>query len=249
MDSNYLQWLRDVAQGASNAAAGNVSGPVDLIAAGLRKVGVPVGSAPVGGSEWMRSKGFTQPPRNPLLGLVGETLGLSAPIAAAAKAPQIANALNRVAENAAVKPTFRSAQRGGVNLGGAVTEPELAQRIADEIAKIRDPHIGLRVLPPEQAEAAVGDALPHSYRWADGDMTDELLNGASTVGLGEGTLEDIAKALRLAGVFRNGPNGYYYGPKLAIVGGKGMEYGEDVGEAVLHQPTVRALFDNPRWQK
>ena len=40
--------LLDVLQGASNAAAQQVSGNVDLIAAALRAMGVPVGEAPVG---------------------------------------------------------------------------------------------------------------------------------------------------------------------------------------------------------
>lgn len=84
--------LFDFLQGASNAAASNVSGPVDLIAWGLRKAGLPV-NKPVLGSEWMAEQGLTRKPQNQVAGLLGEAAGLSAPIAAAAKAPQIAAGL------------------------------------------------------------------------------------------------------------------------------------------------------------
>lgn len=84
--------LLDFFQGASNAAAGNVSGPVDAIAWALRKAGVPVGDAPMGGSQWMAQMGLTRP-ANGYAGLLGEAAGLSMPIVAAAKAPQIARGL------------------------------------------------------------------------------------------------------------------------------------------------------------
>ncbi len=80
-------------QGASNAAASNISAPVDLISWGLRKAGVPVPQNVVGGSQWMQDKGFTAPVEQSAASLAGETVGLTAPIAAAAKAPQIAAGL------------------------------------------------------------------------------------------------------------------------------------------------------------
>lgn len=82
-------------QGASNAAASNVSGPVDLLAWALRKAGVPVPSNAFGGSEWMRQQGLTAEPTNKLAGMLGEGVGLAAPFAIAAKAPQIAGAMNK----------------------------------------------------------------------------------------------------------------------------------------------------------
>ena len=51
---DILGYGRDVAQGASNSIAGNVSAPVDGLAWLLRKAGVPMPSNPVGGSDWMR---------------------------------------------------------------------------------------------------------------------------------------------------------------------------------------------------
>src|SRR6185369_5582589 len=111
---------KDVAQGASNAVAGNVSWPVDLISAGLRKVGLGdvIGSAPVGGSEWMAQKGLTRQPTNALAGMAGETLGMAGPMVAAAKAPQIANGLVKMGENA-LAPATMNPQRGAIVYHGS----------------------------------------------------------------------------------------------------------------------------------
>lgn len=83
----------DVLRGANNEIAGTVSGPVDLIAAGLNKIGVPVGSEPIGGSAWMARQGLTTPVTNQAAGLLGQVVGLGAPVALAAKAPQVAGGL------------------------------------------------------------------------------------------------------------------------------------------------------------
>ena len=85
--------LRDFFQGASNSIASNVSAPVDGIAWLLRKAGVPVPPNPMGGSDWMAEKGLTQQPQNRTAGLLGEFAGMTAPMVAAAKAPQIAKGL------------------------------------------------------------------------------------------------------------------------------------------------------------
>ncbi|MEY4636516.1 MAG: hypothetical protein RJA55_2314 [Acidobacteriota bacterium] len=51
--------LLDFLQSASNAAASNVSAPVDVIAWILGKAGFPV-QEPVGGSDWMKRQGLTR---------------------------------------------------------------------------------------------------------------------------------------------------------------------------------------------
>jgi hypothetical protein len=81
--------IRDILQSASNTAASNVSAPVDALAWALRKLGLDVGQ-PVGGSDWMAQRGLTKPVEPGWAQVVGDTLGLSAPIMAAAKAPEIA---------------------------------------------------------------------------------------------------------------------------------------------------------------
>ena len=55
------QALRDTTQGASNAVASNVSAPVDLLAAALRKAGLPIPENAVGGGAWMQEQGLTVP--------------------------------------------------------------------------------------------------------------------------------------------------------------------------------------------
>ncbi len=85
--------LLDFIQGASNAAAGTVAGPVDLINMGLLSVGLPMPANPVGGSQWMRERGLMREPQNRVAGLLGEAAGNVLPIVAAAKAPQIAQGL------------------------------------------------------------------------------------------------------------------------------------------------------------
>lgn len=110
--SDLLGYGRDFAQGASNAAASNVSAPVDGLAWLLRKAGMNIQN-PVGGSDWMRAKGLTAEPQNRLAGLLGESVGGVAPMLAAAKAPQIAGGLLQAGENLAA-PRTMNPQTGAV---------------------------------------------------------------------------------------------------------------------------------------
>lgn len=133
MDRNALiRALRDTAQSASNAIASNVSGPVDLIAAGLRGVGLPIPQNAIGGSQWMAEKGLTAPVQQGVAQVIGDTIGLAGPALVANYAPQIARALNRGAQNLAAggAPALRG-QMGGVYMGGPRQEAlETAQRNA-----------------------------------------------------------------------------------------------------------------------
>ena len=88
-----LDQIRSGLQGASNSAAGNISAPVDALAWILRKGGLPIPKNPVGGSDWMAEQGLTATPQNYLAGLIGEGAGIAAPMAVAAKAPQVAGGL------------------------------------------------------------------------------------------------------------------------------------------------------------
>lgn len=85
--------LLDFLQSASNSVATNVSGPVDLIGAGLNRVGVPVGSEPVGGADWMKSKGLTRDVEQGPARVLGETAGLLGPALAAKLSPEMAQGL------------------------------------------------------------------------------------------------------------------------------------------------------------
>ena len=103
--------LLDFLQSASNAAASNVTGPVDGIAWLLRKAGIPVPDAPVGSSDWAKRHGLMRDVPQSAASVAGETVGLLSPMIAAAKAPQIAKGLLTMGENAAA-PTMLNRQRG-----------------------------------------------------------------------------------------------------------------------------------------
>lgn len=114
MNLNELKGLlTDFTQGASNAVASNVSGPVDLINSGLGYVGLPVSQKPFMGSAWMRERGLTADPQNKVAGLLGETAGMAGPILIANSAPKIASGLLTMAENAA-SPKTLNPQAGAI---------------------------------------------------------------------------------------------------------------------------------------
>jgi len=124
MDKKALiKALRDTAQSASNTIARGVSAPVDLIAAGLRKMGVPVPENALGGSRWMEDVGLTIPVQEGIPKTVGETFGMIFPMAATAKAPQIAAGANRAIENAMAPATLNTpgfaGQRGAILFHGS----------------------------------------------------------------------------------------------------------------------------------
>lgn len=160
--------LLDIAQGASNAAASTVSAPVDGIAWLLRKAGINV-PTPVGGSDWMAAQGLTKQPRNALMGAVGESLGVVAPMLAVAKAPQVANALIQ-AEDAAGRWAFSVGQRGADMTEAYMRRSGIMPSIIDTDAlKKRFPDVDFSVrqsddkafldriiVPKEQRNAGVG---------------------------------------------------------------------------------------------
>ena len=105
--------LLNFLQAASNEAAGTVAGPVDILAWLARKAGVPVGDAPVGGSDLMKRQGLMVDVPQSAASLAGSTVGLLAPVAAAAKAPQIAKGLLQAGDNLAAPRTLNP-QTGAV---------------------------------------------------------------------------------------------------------------------------------------
>lgn len=98
--------LLDFLQSASNAVAGNVTGPVDLITLALRKAGVPVPEDAVGTSAWAKGKGLVRDVEPGAARVAGETAGILGPMLAVHYAPQIARSLLKAAENAAAPRTL-----------------------------------------------------------------------------------------------------------------------------------------------
>ena len=164
MDRNALiKALRDTAQSASNTIASGLSGPVDLIAAGLRMGGLPIDN-PVGGSQWLEQRGLTRPVEQGVPQVIGETLGMVGPALVAAKAPQIASGLMRIGENAMAPRTLNAGtigkQRGALAWHGKETKNNLdadylqdlisSQRYIDRdivAKKIKEGDFDVRVTP------------------------------------------------------------------------------------------------------
>jgi hypothetical protein len=113
-----LSGLFDFFQSASNAVADNVAGPVDLINSGLGLFGLR-SKEPVGGSEWMKRWGLKRDVEMGGARLAGETAGLLSPTLLAAKAPQIAAAILKAEENAAIPQTL-SKQAGAIIRPGEI---------------------------------------------------------------------------------------------------------------------------------
>lgn len=90
-----IKALRDTAQSASNTAASTVSGPVDLVAGGLRKAGVPIPNDPIAGAQWMDDVGLTRKVDKGYPKAIGEAIGMIAPSVAAAKAAPVLQVSNR----------------------------------------------------------------------------------------------------------------------------------------------------------
>jgi len=87
-----LRNAKSFGQGASNSAASTVSGPVDMLAALLRKGGMTVNN-PVAGEQWMRENGLTAEPENKMAGQIGEGLGNAGAVLGFSKASEIARLL------------------------------------------------------------------------------------------------------------------------------------------------------------
>lgn len=132
--------LLDFLQSASNTAASNVSAPVDGLAWLLRKAGVPVGNAPIGGSDWMAQRGLTRPVDQSAASLAGETFGLLGPIGVAAKAPQIARGLLQGGENLAA-PQALSNQAGVIGYHGTMN-PDFNKFNLDNFGKTDEGWLG-----------------------------------------------------------------------------------------------------------
>lgn len=176
-------------QGASNSAASNLSAPVDGINWLLGKAGLPVSKAPVGGSDWLRQAGFTAEPKNANAGLLGESVGGVLPIVAAAKAPQIAAGMNRVAANAAA-PRSLHPQTGAINVKALQDAfPEIDFTLLQRGDKAT---LSKVVVPKEMRGSGRGSAfMGELTRLADDDAAKLALSPSSDFGGSKARLEQF----------------------------------------------------------
>jgi hypothetical protein len=98
-------------------------------------------------------------------------------------------------------------------------------------------HIGVRFT---DHEAAVGEELPHSYVWDDGEWTDETLSGASALEVRRG--ENVPKKVT-DNHSTPGHAAGYEGKHAYLIGAPDSNYGEDDGEIVMRHPKVIAILD------
>lgn len=105
----------------------------------------------------------------------------------------------------------------------------------------------LRVIPGEfKGAIKIGDTLPASKQWEDGNETDAKLDGTSAVrikGLDEKSILEALKNLGALG--KNGPNGFYFGDRIALVKGESIGSGEDVGESIIKDAEVVGVWEKP----
>lgn len=95
---------------------------------------------------------------------------------------------------------------------------------------------GLRVIPSGH-EVGPGDELPASYRWDDGDKTEEELDGTSTIGIrANGGIEGAIRRLK---------NNNYLGDQVALVFGDSAGAGEDPGEVLIRDAKVALVWRRP----
>lgn len=144
------------------------------------------------------------------------------------------------------KPGPNGEQRTGADQGNAAAA---AKQIAEAIAKDDDAGAayGIRVIPGDYSdELSPGDSLPPSNRWVDGEDTGEPIAGTSAIRINGSDGDAVLRALKLAGADGNsGPNGFYWGNRVALVKGDSIGSGEDVGEILLKDATIVDLWNKP----
>jgi hypothetical protein len=131
--------LQDFLQSMSNSAASNVSAPVDGINWLMRKAGLPASDAPFMGSDWMEQKGLTRPVQLGAASVLGETAGMLAPFAVAAKAPQIAKGLLGMGDNLAAPQVLRKESGMFIGPSAKTWDAEAASKAQMLAAKGVDP--------------------------------------------------------------------------------------------------------------
>ena len=82
------------------------------------------------------------------------------------------------------------------------------------------------------------DPLAASHRWDDGIRTDEALGGVSVTDAGESNLWGLHQ------FDKPGAGGYYPGEDTYVVVGNSADYGDDIGERIISDPSV--FYGGPR---
>jgi len=112
---------------------------------------------------------------------------------------------------------------------------EISLGIAEEMEENPDADYGIRMLPHDLDKVEIGDSIPNSFNWVDGENTMEDIGGVSTIGVSK--IDKIDKSIKH--FMKNS----YFGKKVALIRGERVSYGNDPGEVVIASPLVSKIWN------
>lgn len=93
--------------------------------------------------------------------------------------------------------------------------------------------VGIRIVDKgyDGYNSKIGEVLPKSHKWKDGEWTDKMINGTSSI-----AIDAKIKPVTYSG---------YMGRRILVIGSDKFRKGEDVGEIVIQNAKVLAIYDLP----
>lgn len=85
----------------------------------------------------------------------------------------------------------------------------------------------------DDAVYEVGDVMPESREWQDGELTGELLDGTCATEIRQGNLEFALKKHRREN---------YCGSRTYVLAGNAASYGEDASEIIIRNAVVVGIL-------
>ena len=103
--------------------------------------------------------------------------------------------------------------------------------------------LALRIIHDEHADYDIqpGEYCRPSYRWEDGECTDEVLDGTSAIDARMLSTRPIGLRRMLLG-YRGAPTSYY-GDRVLVITGSDQVRGEDDCEVVINDAIVLEVVD------